>query len=193
SSDGSDQISGSATGTIHQLRITLAEITPPVWRRLHVRSDTTLAQLHSQLQVTMGWQNYHLHAFEVGWERFGSGDRGDGDEAAITLGEVLAQAEGSMLYIYDFGDDWHHLIEVEKIRQPLPGATYPRCSAGSRACPPEDCGGPPGYADMLRALRARKGPRYHEIREWLGGPYDPAAFDLAAVNDELARLGGRAT
>jgi len=84
-----------------------------------------------------------------------------------------------------------HVVEVEKIHRPGPGATYPRCSAGNRACPPEDCGGPPGYYDMLRALRARNGPRYREIREWLGGRYDPAAFDLALVNQELARCCGQ--
>lgn len=132
----------------------------------------------------MGWEDYHLHAFEIGWDRYGGGE--GRDETVVTLADVLPRPGGSMLYTYDFGDNWHHVVEVEKIHRPGPGATYPRCSAGRRACPPEDCGGPPGYYDMLRALRARKGLRYREIREWLSGPYDPAAFDVADVNERLA-------
>lgn len=128
----------------------------------------------------MGWEGYHLHCFEVGWDRYGDGE--GRSEKAVTLGTVLPMVRGSMRYTYDFGDDWHHVIDVEKIHRPGPGITYPRCTAGRRACPPEDCGGPSGYVDMLKALRARKGVRYHEIKEWLSGPYDPAAFDLAEVN-----------
>ena len=91
-----------------------------------------------------------------------------------------------MIYTYDFGDNWHHTIDVEKIHQPQPGATYPRCSAGRRACPPEDSGGPWGYAGMLTAIRARKGPRYREVQEQGDHRHDPEAFDLAAINAALA-------
>ena len=132
----------------------------------------------------MGWEDYHLHAFEVGWDRYGDGE--GRAETAVTVGGVLPNEGGRMGYRYDFGDCWDHIIEVEKIHRPHPGTTYPRCSAGRRACPPEDAGGVYGYADMLKALRARKGPRYREIKEWLNGPYDPEAFDLIAINEALA-------
>lgn len=108
------------------------------------------------------------------------------DETEVTVGEVLPKQGDRMIYMYDFGDCWHHIIDVEKIHRPHPGTTYPRCSAGRRACPPEDAGGAYGYADMLKALRARKGSRYREIKEWLSGPYDPEAFDLTTINAALA-------
>jgi hypothetical protein len=170
--------------SIHQLKVTLDTITPAIWRRVHVRSETTLAELHEVLQDAMGWENYHIHAFEVGWDRYGDGE--GRAETAVTVGGVLPEQGGRMIYTYDFGDWWHHIIDVEKIHRPHPGTTYPRCSAGRRACPPDDAGGAYGYADMLKALRARKGARYREIKEWLNGPYDPEAFDLAAINEALA-------
>ena len=170
--------------SIHQLKVTLDTITPLIWRRVHVRSETTLAELHRVLQTAMGWEDYHLHAFGVGWDRYGDGE--GRDETAVTVGRVLPNEGGRMGYRYDFGDCWDHIIEAEKIHRPHPGTTYPRCSAGRRACPPEDAGGAYGYADMLKALRARKGSRYREIKEWLNGPYDPEAFDLIAINKALA-------
>ena len=89
-------------------------------------------------------------------------------------------------YVYDFGDQWIHHITVEKIHRPAPNTLYPRCSAGRRACPPEDCGGPLGYERTLRAIRSRKGPRYRELREWGLHRYDPAHFDRNEVNRGLA-------
>jgi hypothetical protein len=171
----------------HQLKVTLVGYTPTIWRRLQVGSATTLAELHEVLQIAMGWENLHLHAFEAGWDRYDGSGSG---EARATLAEVLPNVGSSMVYVYDFGDDWRHLIGVERVlvRGHLTD-TYPRCIAGGRACPPEDSGGPWSYADMLKALRARKGPRYHEIKEGLPRRFDPEAFDLSAVNDELARLG----
>ena len=172
--------------SIHQLKVTLATIAPPIWRRLHVCSEATLAELHLVLQNAMGWEDYHLHFFEVGWTRYGGGE--GRDETAVTLGGVLPREGDRMMYRYDFGDNWDHIIDVQKIHRPHSGTTYPRCSAGRRACPPEDCGGPYGYVDTLKALRARKGPRYREIRESLNGSYNPEAFDLPTVNKELAEL-----
>ncbi len=171
--------------SVHQLKVTLADITPPIWRRLQVRSDTTLATLHELLQIAMGWEDYHLHAFGNG---FGNAYGEDINESTVALNEFAGVGD-HLSYTYDFGDTWEHDILVEKIlTRPRPGTVYPRCTGGRRACPPEDCGGPPGYVAMLRALRARKGARYREIKEWLAGPYDPEAFDLAEVNEQLAKL-----
>lgn len=173
--------------TVHQLRVTLDEVEPVVWRRVKVSSQTTLAQLHQVLQVAMGWQDLHLHAFHVGWDRYGGMD-GRGEDA--TLAQVLPQAGGVMGYQYDFGDDWQHVVEVEKVLTRVrAGTVLPCCTAGRRACPPEDVGGPPGYAAMLSALRSRKGWRYQQAREQLGrSRFDVEAFDLAEVNAELAAL-----
>jgi pRiA4b ORF-3-like protein len=174
------------TGTVHQLKVTLADTEPPIWRRVQVRSETTLAQLHEVLQIAMGWENYHLHSFGIltrSWER------NDAGEATTSLAQLVG-AGGRLTYVYDFGDDWLHDIEVEKvIVRPRPDTVYPRCTGGRRTCPPEDCGGPPGFYAMLQALRHRKGPRYHAAREFLDSSrFDVDAFDLVATNVELARL-----
>jgi len=93
------------------------------------------------------------------------------------------------VYVYDFGDHWEHLIEVEQIHRPAPRIRYPRSPAGAGACPPEDCGGPPGYHDLQRALRSRKGWHYQHAREVFGaGRWDPAAVDLAAADAALEPL-----
>lgn len=170
--------------SIHQLKVILTGIAPPIWRRVHVRSDATLAELHGVLRDAMGWRGRHLHAFGLGWTRYGDGE--GRNENAATLAAVLSRQGDRMIYTYDFRDNSHHTVEVEKIQRPQPGATYPRCSAGRRASPPENSGGPCCYTDMLTAIRARKGPRYREIREWGDHRHDPKGFDLAAINATLA-------
>lgn len=129
----------------------------------------------------MGWQDLHLHRFEAG---------GWGDE--VSEASTLAQIAGPgdrLGYVYDFGDFWCHLLEVDKVlTRPRPGTVYPRCTAGRGACPPEDTGGPPGYAWLLAGLRHRTGARYRETCEHLGRRFDPAAFDRGEVNTTLAAL-----
>jgi DNA invertase Pin-like site-specific DNA recombinase len=164
-------------GRVHQLKVRVEDISPPIWRRVQLTSDATLAQLHIVLQTVLGWEDYHLHSFD-GYE--------DIDEHRLSL-EQIAPAVGHQIgYTYDFGDNWRLHIIVEKIlARPTPGTTYPRCTAGRRNGPPEDSGGPYGYHDLLRALRARKGDRYRQAREQ-HGRYDAEAFDLAALNATLA-------
>lgn len=93
-----------------------------------------------------------------------------------------------MLYEYDFGDGWEHLIEVVDVRLPEPGTRYPRCLVGERACPPEDCGGPYSYLELLAALADPKHPEHEELAEWIGGKFDAEAFDLDKVNGMLAEF-----
>jgi hypothetical protein len=114
-------------------------------------------------------------------------DLGDEDEATVTFMEVLGRKK-LFGYEYDFGDSWAHRIELEKRLEAEPGATYPRCVDGKRACPPEDCGGVWGYADLLEALVRPNTPRQRELLEWLGGSFDPEKFDVSAVNEQLAEL-----
>jgi hypothetical protein len=174
---------------VHQLKLTLDEVEPLVWRRVQLRSSATLAELHEVIQAVMGWEGYHLHAFHAG--RGGDTYGHEGRSEKVTLARVAPNVGDRIGYVYDFGDYWQLLITVEKVlagTRPRPGTVYPRCTGGRRAAPPEDCGGPYGYADMLKVLRSRKGYRYRELRERLGpGRWDAEAFDLDEVNAALAR------
>lgn len=173
--------------TVHRLKITLRDVRPPIWRRLLVPSATSLGELHEHIQTAMGWFDYHLHAFQVDSMTYGIDD-GESlgeppqDEAAVALADV-APAGVSFTYTYDFGDNWEHVIEVESIDPVEPGAQYPRCIAGRRASPPEDCGGFPGYLELIEALADPAHPRHVELREWVGGEFDPERFDLDQINE----------
>jgi hypothetical protein len=118
-------------------------------------------------------------------------DMGDGEnETGVRLDRVAPAAKGKFRYEYDFGDDWVHDVLVEKMTPMDPSATYPRCLAGKRSCPPEDCGGPWGYADLLDAISDRSHERHAELKEWLGDEFDPERFDIDAVNaafDDVTR------
>lgn len=175
---------------IYQIKVTLNGSKPPIWRRIQVRGDITLAKLHGILQVVMGWEDYHLHAFRVEGIEYG---RPDPDfpvqsDKRVKLEQLIPGEKTKFRYEYDFGDAWEHVLEVEKILPPEPDAHYPRCLAGKRACPPEDVGGIWGYADFLAAVRDPKHPEHEELLEWAGGEFDPEAFDLDAVNRTLARI-----
>jgi hypothetical protein len=137
----------SATGRIVQLKVTLQNIEPPVWRRVLVDADSTLDHVHEVIQAAFGWWNYHLHEFEIDGTRYGVPDPDDDwgpptvDERRIRLDTVVT-AGSTFDYLYDFGDDWGHRVTVEKILPAEAGTTVPACIGGRRACPPEDCGGP---------------------------------------------------
>src|SRR5437867_3770994 len=143
--------------SIHQLRVTLRDVHPPVWRRIQVRSDITLAQLHRVLQEVMGWEDSHLHEFAAGGRCYGVPDTEEfGDkpesEARVRLGQVARRRGARLLYLYDFGDSWEHDIVVEDILPTDAAAHYPVCLEGRRATPPEDCGGLGGYEEFLAAI-----------------------------------------
>ena len=172
---------------IFEIAIELQEVRPTVLRRAQVPADTTLAGLHDVVQVATGWTDSHLHEFDVDGVCYGSpdsdGDRDDVvDDATVTLSCLLEQ--GSRLdYDYDFGDGWRHRLTVEKVLAAEPGVSYPRCVSGQLACPPEDVGGPWGYDEFVVAMTDLDHPEHPRFREWVGGPFDPAAaFDLDAVN-----------
>lgn len=179
---------------IHKVKIVLAGSRPSIWRRLEVSSGITLRQLHQVVQVAFGWEDYHMWVFETSLGRYGVADRelGIGNAGAKKLADVAPVAGGRLNYTYDFGDDWEHEIVVEAVSEAEPGVGYPRCLAGRRACPPEDCGGIWGYGYLLEIL-ADPGHEDHEERlEWLGlesaSQFDPDAFDLAGVNSALSRF-----
>jgi len=169
------------TETIHQLNVTLRQVKPPVWRRIVVESDLTLGELAAVLEAAMGWLGGHLHVFEVSRTRYGTPDSewpsDDLDENRFRLGDVLPDVGTKMRWDYDFGDGWEHDVLVEAISELEPGSEYPVCLAGRRACPPEDCGGPGGYAELLEALANPNHPDHEQLREWTPLDFDPGGFD----------------
>jgi hypothetical protein len=177
---------------VYQLKVTLQRTRPPIWRRLLVRSDTTLARMHEIIQTSMGWYDSHLHEFVADGVEYGVPDQDWGDavtdERGVMLAEVAARPGDRLLYRYDFGDDWEHELVVEKVLEPQPGTTYPMCLKGRRACPPEDVGGVWGYAEFLRVLADPDDPEREERLEWVGGDFDPEEFDAASVNAQLREL-----
>ena len=175
---------------VHCLKVVLQGTDPPVWRRVLVRSNTTLADLHDILQRVMGWQDCHLHQFRVGNATYGPSRLADltprpEDEARARLATVAAIGS-RLVYDYDFGDGWEHIIDVENMVAADDGEVYPRCLAGERACPPEDCGGVWGYAEMLDTLDSGASHEREELLEWLGDDFDPDHFDPDAVNATLS-------
>jgi len=177
---------------VYQLKATLKQSKPPIWRRFQVRGSITLAKLHQVLQVVMGWTNSHLHQFTVGGVHYGvpdpQWDLGMQSEQRVQLAQVLPQVKSRLVYKYDFGDSWAHELVVEKILPPEPGVRYPVCLKGKRACPPEDVGGVWGYSGFLEAMRDPKHPDHRMMRDWVGGSFDPEAFDLQTVNQALRYL-----
>lgn len=172
--------------TIHQLRVQLVDVTPAVWRRVLLPSDLPLARAAEAVLTAVGWEGYHLHAWHIGRDEYGGG--GGESDWGVALGQVLAEGDQAGLQ-YDFGDDWHHFITVEKVKPYGPVAhVLPYCSAGQRVAPPEDSGGPLGYHQALAAARGPNGSARREAVEILGHGYDPAAFDRARTNQALAQL-----
>lgn len=174
-----------------QIKITLKHTKPPIWRRVLVSAEITLEELHEVLQIAMGWTNSHMHQFETEEGIFA--DEASGLEETesswnVTLASVLPRPKSSIRYEYDFGDGWDHQILLEKVVEleaPAPAV----CLAGARACPPEDCGGPWGYANLLDALKDPKHPEHESMSDWIGPEFDPELFEIEAMNKQLARLG----
>jgi hypothetical protein len=184
----------TAADAILQLKVTLVEVEPRVWRRLLVPAGITLAKLHAALQDAMGWTNSHLHSFEVAGRRIGMvGVEEDSpeleDERRVKVSSVLPKKGATLVYRYDYGDDWEHLVEVEEVTSPDRRHSYPLCIAGARACPPEDCGGPFSYGEFIKALADPRHEEHDQNLTWVGGHFDPDSFDVNAVNRLLR--GGR--
>lgn len=184
---------GQPVNLIYQLKITLNDVVPAVWRRIQVPAGITLFRLHEILQRTMPWADSHMHQFIVGRTAYRLTHCGLGMDArsdrSVTLAAVAPTLKRRFIYEYDFGDSWQHEVVVENILPRDPAVHYPICLAGERACPPEDCGGWPGYDSLLEASGHPEHPDYDEMLWWLGEQFDPEAFDLAKISKALARLG----
>jgi len=183
--------------TIARLKITLDDVKPTVLRRVNVPFDIRLDRLHLTIQAAMGWTNSHLYelrAGDVGWSTPYPDADGSGhflDARKARLGDILEDiGTKKLVYLYDFGDGWEHTIKVERLADPEPGVLYPRLIEVIGRCPPEDCGGPWGYAELLEAIRDPTHERHNELTEWIGNDFDPDADDaewLTAEVDALAK------
>ena len=183
-----------AAKNVHRLKVTLRGSKPPIWRRFEVPSDITLARLNSVIQLGFGWEDCHLWVFETPAGRYGTADP-DLEIRSATSKKLSAVADwpgDKLRYEYDFGDGWDHDIVVEGVQPAEPGVAYPRCIAGKRACPPEDCGGIWGYYELLNTLANPRHENHAQMLRWLGisspADFDPDRFDLDETNSYLARL-----
>jgi DNA-binding Lrp family transcriptional regulator len=181
--------------SIYRFKIMLQDTDPVIWRRIETK-DVTLEKLHELIQTAMGWTNSHLHQFEIAGNRYidprfmmgGFDDFGAIDYSGIRIGDLVSKhgSKVRMGYEYDFGDGWQHDVVLEKITESEPGATYPRCLDGERACPPEDVGGVYGFADYVEAITNPNHSEYGERLEW-NGPFDPAQFDAAKATRRMKK------
>lgn len=171
-----------------QLRLSLVDVMPTVWRRLLVPGSVRLDKLHRMFQAAMGWEDYHLHSFTIGDARIGMrfDDYPDDelDEKEWTVLRAIGEVR-RFFYEYDFGDSWRHEVVVESFWRSSRGLKFAVCVDGQNACPPEDCGGPPGYADLLEVLADPSHEEHEHMRSWVGGPFDAAEFDVAFANARL--------
>lgn len=184
---------------IARLKITLDDVKPIVQRRVEVPLIMRLDRLHLVLQAALGWTNSHLYeirAGDVGWGMVDP-DWGDGplDAAKARLLDLIEDTGAKTFkYLYDFGDGWEHTVKIERVIDAVPGLPYPILIDGTGACPPEDVGGPWGYSDFIDALADPNHQRHAELKEWIGGNFDPFAFNIdehAKAIDALARKWSR--
>lgn len=197
-------MSGSASkngGGIARLRIELADVEPRVVRVLEVPLTLRLDRLHLTIQAAMPWESRHLYQFESGGTRWEMPDptpgwtRDPNPIAKATLADLIkasdsATADGpTASYVYDFGDDWHHVLTIEATHEPVPGHFYPRLVEVEGRCPPEDVGGAPGYEHFLDAIADPDHPERDDMIAWHGEPFDPATPPADELRFEVLRLG----
>jgi pRiA4b ORF-3-like protein len=178
----------------YQLRIELNEVQPAVWRGLLVPENVTLAKLGLILEQGMGWRGGHLHEHIVGRVHYGIPDEDwpspepFTDERRVRLNTLVEAGARRFILLYDFGDSWEHTVKVEDLVMPSAVDNRVQCTAGENACPPEDVGGPSGYFDFLAAVRDPTHEEHSSSLQWVGGDFDPAAFNITDVNDRLAKI-----
>ena len=178
------------TKKIYQIQIVLEGSKPKIWRRILLNSDLLLVDFHRIIQTTMGWTNSHLHMFTDGREEYSPKEfevEEAKDSRIVRLDKILKDEKSKIIYEYDFGDGWEHIIILEKILTPDSKLQIPSCVAGKRNCPPEDCGGIWGYSDMLEILKQPDHEEYESYIEWLGSDFDPEYFDKDEINKMLLK------
>jgi hypothetical protein len=184
--------------SVYQIKVTLNGSKPPIWRRVLVPDSISLHQLHTILQIVMGWTNSHLHQFIIDDEYYGEPEEADGysedlqNEKRYRLNQFVERKGFKFTYEYDFGDSWEHTVHVEAILPVEKGKKYPVCLEGKRACPLEDIGGVEGYDDLLKIFSNPKHPEHNDMMEEFGDDFEPEFFDIEDVNSGLRRYAARA-
>lgn len=178
---------------VFTLHLSIVGTTPPVWRRLVVRESMWLSRLHDSIQVIFDWFDYQTHAFNLDDLRFGNPLKRESmsieDDRDVTLADLDLDHRERFTYGYHFGDGWQIEIKVEKTGKITKGVTYPTCTGGGHAGPPEDCGGLEAYHDMLACIKEPQTDLGREWLDWLGPDYDPDLCDLEKINKSLKKLG----
>ncbi|MBU2573666.1 MAG: plasmid pRiA4b ORF-3 family protein [Elusimicrobia bacterium] len=176
----------------YQIKITLRDSHPAIWRRIQVSSAITLRAFHRVLQEVMGWDNAHSYVLIINKQLYAKPDPECGfnikNDSKFRLGQVITDKGQCFVYEYDPGDSWQHYCVVEATLPFEDNKPVALCVAGARACPPEDAGGIPGYEDFLASAGYKNHQRHKEMIDWAGGAFDPAAFDLNVINKRLQRL-----
>lgn len=181
---------------IATMRIELMHSDPPIWRMVEVPTSITLKVLHDIVQAAMGWLDYHLWEMVIDGQTYSlpmDEDWGTAPPKVASrkrLRDVLAPGTTRIDYVYDFGDNWEHSLIISDVRAGDPGTAYPRFIAGQRNCPPEDCGGIPGFYEMLEAKADPEHPDHADVTEWLDD-YDPNELDVFPINGLLGRIAAR--
>ena len=178
-----------------QIRVTLPEIEPAVWRQLVIPGTWHLGQLHLAIQAAFNWWNCHLHEFNIGGLRYGDHELLEGDdfqdgprvfdEREVRLLDFGRGGAVSFSYLYDFGDCWRHTVEIEQFLALDTAPTASTCVSGARACTPEDVGGFRGYQRFLTIMADRNDPEHADMKQWCGGHFDPDWFDLSRTDKDV--------
>jgi hypothetical protein len=179
---------------LYQLKIQLKNITPTIFRTVVVPESITFDELHQTIQLAMGWCNYHLYQFIIDRhnyilipnEEFDFGNTYNAKKYKIS--DYFSTIKKSIVYEYDFGDGWQHTVTLQKIILNTNNTKKAICIKGARSCPPEDCGGPWGYQNLLKILASKKGEEYEEMIEWIDEDFDSEYFDIDEVNADLSSL-----
>ena len=192
--------------TAYLLRIELRDLKPTIYREVLVDPAMSLAQLHEVIQAAMGWENSHMHGFAMpGGKRLprfwnaqpdlrieppetqvGFDEEKPRSTHKVRVKEALPKLKDKLLYMYDFGDDWEHVITFKSLV--LTSEPLPKLVKAEHGCPPEDCGGPGGFADQMQIFHDPSHPEHEEIKEWLGEDFEPGALDLVALQAAVKRL-----
>ena len=175
-----------------RIRISLADISPQVWRRVEVPLRMTLNELHEVIQVVMGWLNYHLYEFRVAGVSYGQPSPDDfveiRDARSVSVESLINHNISQISYIYDFGDYWVHKIRIGVKRNGAADIDYPVFLGGENSCPPEDVGGPYGYEEYLSAITNPNHEEHKEMLEWRGGDFDPSFVDEEFIKEQLSHI-----
>ena len=174
---------------IYQFRIELNGIEPAIWRSVQLNDDNQLLDLHYAAQIAMGWYDSHLYDFHMDGKHYGDPEALDDtniiDDSEVDIVDIFKNEKDSILYTYDFTDDWKHTITLEKIIDAKKPLEHMLCVGGKRNCPPEDCGGISAYLEVVEIMKTPEGKEYEEMVEWLGEKYDPEFFDMQIINDSF--------